>query len=48
MKKYLLDRLQAQNAVINKNNKKVEENMDKINKMKAETIELRTGAKSFN
>jgi len=22
--------------------------MDKINKMKAETVELRTGAKSFN
>jgi hypothetical protein len=48
LKKYLLDRLESQDRVIKKNNKKVEENMEKINKMKAEVVELKTSAKSFN
>ena len=34
--------------MIKKNNKKVEENMERINKMKAEVVELKTSAKSFN
>ena len=48
LKKYLLNRLEAQDKVIKKNNKKVEENMDKINKMKTEIIDLKTTCKSFN
>jgi hypothetical protein len=34
--------------VIKKNNKKVDENMDKINKMKTEIVDLKTTCKSFN
>lgn len=48
LKKYLLDRLETQDKVIKKNNKKVDDNMDKINKMKTEIVELKTSAKSFN
>jgi len=44
----LLERLEDQDKVIKKNNKKVEENMERINKMKAEVVELKTSAKSFN
>ncbi len=48
LKKYLLDRLETQDKVIKKNNKKVEDNMSKIKKIKEEIVELRTTAKSFN
>ena len=48
LKKYLLDRLETQDKVIKKNNKKVEENMSKIGEMKKEIDELKTTAKNFN
>ncbi len=48
LKKYLLDRLESQDKIIKKNNKKVDDNMEKINKMKSEIVELKTSAKSFN
>ena len=46
--RYLLERLEQQDKVIKKNNKKVEENVDHINKMKQEIVELKTSAKNFN
>ena len=48
LKKYLLERLEQQDKIIKKNNKKVDDNMEKINKMKSEIVELKTTAKSFN
>ena len=48
LKTYLLDRLSNQDKLIRKNNKKVEENLDQIAKMKQEVVELKTSAKSFN
>lgn len=47
LKSYLLSRLQAQDKVIAKNQKKVEENLSRIKEMKEETKALRTTAKFF-
>jgi len=48
IKKYLLNRLEAQDRVIRKNNKQVEENMAKIAKMRQEIQDLKTTCKNFN
>ncbi len=48
LKRFLLNRLQTQDKAINKNKKKVEDNLDKISKMKAEITDLKTTCKSFN
>ena len=42
-----MERLQAQDEVIRKSKKKVEENVEAIGKMQAEMVELRTSAKTF-
>ena len=48
LRKYLLDRLKAQDEVIKKSKKKVDENMEHIGKMQAEMVELKTSAKTFS
>ena len=48
IKKYLLNRLEAQDKVIRKNNKAVDKNMEKIKTMREEINELKTKAKNFN
>ena len=45
---YLLERLKAQDEVIKKSKKKVDENMETIGKMQTEIVELRTQAKTFS
>jgi len=47
LKNYLQKRLETQSKVIEKNNKKVDENMTNINSMKKEIDELKTTAKNF-
>lgn len=47
LRKYLLDRLKAQDEVIKKSKKKVDENVEQIKKMTEEMAELRTTAKTF-
>ena len=48
IKKYLVNRLDVQDRVIKKHTKQVDENMDKIKKMRQEIQELKTQAKNFN
>ena len=48
LKKYLLQRLEVQDKVIRKNNRKINENTEKIGKMKEDIKDLRSSAKFFN
>ena len=48
LRKYLLDRLKAQDEVIKKSKKKVDENVEQIGKMQQEMVELKTAAKTFS
>jgi uncharacterized protein HemX len=48
LRKYLLDRLKQQDEVIKKSKKKVDENMEQIEKMQAEITEIRTKARLFS
>lgn len=47
LRSYLLERLKQQDEVIKKSKKKVDENMETINKMQSEIVEIRTQAKTF-
>jgi hypothetical protein len=47
LRKYLLDRLKAQDEIIKKAKKKVDENVEQIAKMSEEMGDLRTTAKTF-
>lgn len=48
IKQYLLNRLEIQDRIIRKNTVQVEENMEKIKKMRQEVHDLKSKAKNFN